>query len=880
MTVSAQTLAFEYAANGVTTTFPYGFRVLYADQVKVYVNGTLQVGGYTLTGVGDAGGGNVVFSVAPINGSTVLVRRISDRVRSTDFQQAPYFTQEELLDIDQDYQTMLLQEAAADATNALRIPAVETNSVTLPDAADRANKAIVFDEFGNVGVSEDDYADQAAAAAASAAAALASENAAEAAAIAAEASADRVDLGALDQAVEDSEAARDAAQLAETNAELAEANAELAESNAETAQAAAEAARDAALLSRGVFASTADALSKGVASLASLVAGSGGTNGTFDLAFSGGAGTGAAGRFVVAGGAVVSTVITATGRGYTSAPTVSFAASSGLTGASATAVIANNADVGEYFSVPGSVDFLQLYRVDTGPVATAVGSPYPSTATVLKIAATALGKNLYNFQTVTAGAFMAPNGSVTVLAGFSYSDFIPVVAGTQYIISGKQARFTAYFDSGKAVVAGGTSTAISTFTPPAGVAFVRITIEGGGESTVQLEAGSVATAFEAYGYYLLSTAVRVGSLNGNVIAAGSINGSALVDSSVTDKKLNFFTVGKNLYNFHTITNGGFMGPDGVVTVLAGFSYSDFIPVIAGIQYVISGKQARFTAYFNASKVNVAGGSSSSISTFTPPAGAAFVRITIEGGGESTVQLEAGSVATAFERNAQFLKIPNGTPIVLIKANWVGKSWASLGDSITAQDRWQPSVSSALGLVHTNYGVSGTTLKGPPGSTTAMCQDARINAIPTTTDLVTVLAGVNDWAQDTPLGAATSTDPLTYNGALNTLMSKMSTRFPAKRVVLMTPTYGELYDYPVSQGWPNAFTNLVGLTMLDYAEAVRAAGKRWGTPVIDISGKAGWNTVNIRTYIGDDGGLLHPNAAGGLRMAEVTIGDLEAIGPIM
>lgn len=154
MTVSAQTLAFEYAANGVTTTFPYGFRVLYADQVKVYVNGTLQVGGYTLTGVGDAGGGNVEFSVAPVNGSTVLVRRISDRVRSTDFQQAPYFTQEELLDIDQDYQTMLLQEASADAINALRIPAVETNLVELPDAATRANKFLVFNGNGDVGLSE------------------------------------------------------------------------------------------------------------------------------------------------------------------------------------------------------------------------------------------------------------------------------------------------------------------------------------------------------------------------------------------------------------------------------------------------------------------------------------------------------------------------------------------------------------------------------------------------------------------------------------------------------------------------------------------------------------------------------------------------------
>lgn len=124
---------------------------------------------------------------------------------------------------------------------------------------------------------------------------------------------------------------------------------------AQAAQASAEAARDAALLSRGVFATTAKALSKGVTGLASLVGGTGGTNGTFALAFSGGAGSGAAGVFTVAGGIVVSTNITSNGDSYTSAPTVSFAASSGLTGASATAVIANNVDAGEYFSIPSAV---------------------------------------------------------------------------------------------------------------------------------------------------------------------------------------------------------------------------------------------------------------------------------------------------------------------------------------------------------------------------------------------------------------------------------------------------------------------------------------------------------------------------------------------
>jgi len=133
---------------------------------------------------------------------------------------------------------------------------------------------------------------------------------------------------------------------------------------------ASEAARDAALLSRGVFATTAKALSKGVVSLTSLVGGTGGTNGTFALAFSGGAGSGAAGVFTVAGGIVVSTNITSSGDSYTSAPTVSFTASSGLTGASATAVIEANVNSGEYFSVPSAND-ITVYLNSAG-TATAI----------------------------------------------------------------------------------------------------------------------------------------------------------------------------------------------------------------------------------------------------------------------------------------------------------------------------------------------------------------------------------------------------------------------------------------------------------------------------------------------------------------------------
>ncbi|ESW92916.1 phage tail protein [Mesorhizobium sp. C280B] len=63
--------------------------------------------------------------------------------------------------------------------------------------------------------------------------------------------------------------------------------------------------------------------------------GSLGTNGTFALAFTGGTGSGAAGTFTVAGGALTAVAITNPGS-YTVAPTLSFAASANLVGATAT----------------------------------------------------------------------------------------------------------------------------------------------------------------------------------------------------------------------------------------------------------------------------------------------------------------------------------------------------------------------------------------------------------------------------------------------------------------------------------------------------------------------------------------------------------------
>ncbi len=95
--------------------------------------------------------------------------------------------------------------------------------------------------------------------------------------------------------------------------------------------------------------STVNAASGGIVGMARIsnhtglalqiaAAGSGGTNGTFALATSGGTGSGLSGTFTVAGGQIVALQIEDPGA-YTAAPTISTAASAGLSGASVTATL-------------------------------------------------------------------------------------------------------------------------------------------------------------------------------------------------------------------------------------------------------------------------------------------------------------------------------------------------------------------------------------------------------------------------------------------------------------------------------------------------------------------------------------------------------------
>lgn len=64
MTVLTDTVKNDYVGDNVQVAFPYTFKVFRADELKAYLDNVLETN-YTVTGLGEDGGGTVTFSVAP-----------------------------------------------------------------------------------------------------------------------------------------------------------------------------------------------------------------------------------------------------------------------------------------------------------------------------------------------------------------------------------------------------------------------------------------------------------------------------------------------------------------------------------------------------------------------------------------------------------------------------------------------------------------------------------------------------------------------------------------------------------------------------------------------------------------------------------------------
>ena len=124
-----------YGGDGSRTSFPFPFPVLASDDLLVYI-GASPATGFSITGIGDPDGGEVVFATPPAGGTTLTLLRRTEGINA-----------------ELDRVMLLIQEDREEHGRALRgHPAESGIDFSLPPTVERANRLLGFDSAGRPAV--------------------------------------------------------------------------------------------------------------------------------------------------------------------------------------------------------------------------------------------------------------------------------------------------------------------------------------------------------------------------------------------------------------------------------------------------------------------------------------------------------------------------------------------------------------------------------------------------------------------------------------------------------------------------------------------------------------------------------------------------------
>ncbi len=141
MTVETTNSTISYTGNNSVTTFAYNFLTYSEDHLFIYLDDVEQTSGFSITGIGDEDGGDIIFNIAPSDGVEIRIDRTVPETQLIEYQEYGPFkakTNERGLDLG----VMIGQQSARDT---------ERNSSKKMDKRPTAPKdnIVVFDDTGN-----------------------------------------------------------------------------------------------------------------------------------------------------------------------------------------------------------------------------------------------------------------------------------------------------------------------------------------------------------------------------------------------------------------------------------------------------------------------------------------------------------------------------------------------------------------------------------------------------------------------------------------------------------------------------------------------------------------------------------------------------------
>lgn len=114
------------------------------------------------------------------------------------------------------------------------------------------------------------------------------------------------------------------------------------------------------------------------------------------------------------------------------------------------------------------------------------------------------GRNSFNKNDIISGAYLSDKGVITKNDGQNYSNYISVVSNTMCTIHAENllgvAPSVCFYDENKNFISGTAYNNVKSmsFKTPTTCKFVRVSVSNANLETLQLEAGTIATPYEAY----------------------------------------------------------------------------------------------------------------------------------------------------------------------------------------------------------------------------------------------------------------------------------------------------------------------------------------------------------------------------------------------